>query len=117
MPGTMSATWLSGKTGDAGGQAQPAELVLNTPDRNFWLARRGGVDAGIGPSPLQAQAAPVSGWTLGVMAHALVGAFHLPPEIVNADPLASEVSGQAAVRFPACRVRSMLRSHTASGRT
>jgi hypothetical protein len=108
FPGTLSAAWLTGKSGDAGGQAQPAELVLNTPDRNLWLWRLGHGGTGLTQDPLadeanlcQFQATAAEGWTLGVMAEAVAVAYRLPPEVISADPLSSQVQGQASLTVTA----------------
>ena len=56
VAGPMSCAWLDGKLGDAGGQAQPAELALLTPFGDLWLNALADAGAGLPHKPLDARA-------------------------------------------------------------
>ena len=94
VPGAFSSAWVCGKTGNAGGQAQPAELVLFTPYGDLWLHALADAGAGLADPPLpaltnicQARANARFGWALGEAATREGDAWRLPPDQRSVDPL------------------------------
>jgi len=97
VAGPMSCAWLDGKFGDAGAQAQPAELALLTPFGDLWLNALGDAGASLPHEPLDARAnicqlrvAALSGWALGAAATAQQSGWRLPPDPLSSDPLQSQ---------------------------
>ncbi|WP_457446371.1 hypothetical protein [Roseateles sp. P5_E4] len=98
VAGPFSSAWHGGKHGDAGGQPQPAELLLLTPFRDPWMHAVGDAGAGVAGKPLQAladichlRADAHFGWALGGSAAREGSGFRLPPDPHSADPLQSQV--------------------------
>ena len=108
VAGPFSSAWLDGKTGNAGGQPQPAELALMTPFGDLWLNALGDAGAGLAQPPLvaradicHAQAAARFGWALGEAATRDGDAYRLPPDPRSADPLQSQVRARVELLFAA----------------
>jgi hypothetical protein len=100
VPGPLSGGWQVGKFGDAGGQPEPAELVLLTPQRDLWIDRVSDAGASLPNDPLkglaqlcQTTAVARLGWALGAGAEPVTTGLFLPPDPVSADPLQSRVEG------------------------
>lgn len=98
VPGPLSAAWLFGKFGDAGGQPEPAELALLTPERGVWLSRVPKGGAKLPHDPLKAQSTicqvsfpALPGWALGIAAEVAGTGYALPPEYLSPDPLQSRL--------------------------
>lgn len=113
VAGPMSATWQKGKFGDAGGQAQPAELALLTPSGELSfnaLADAGGGLLEAAANICQARVSPMPGWALGAGATRQGGGWRLPPDPLSTDPIQSQVRATAElhVRGLASTVGDML---------
>lgn len=100
VPGAFSAAWQAGRSGDPGGSAEPAELVLFDTKGTFFVDRLADAGQSLPHDPIGAQGEicrPAAwarrGWTLGLDATAQEGWWRLPPELVSADPLQSRVAG------------------------
>jgi hypothetical protein len=96
VPGSFSGEWQYGKFGDAGGQAEAAELILLTPEPAVWIDRM--VDGGEGAphDPLQdiaricqGEVKALPGWALGGKADPTAPAPVLPPDPLSQDPVQS----------------------------
>ncbi len=100
VPGPLSGAWQVGKFGDAGGQPEPAELALLTPQRDMWIDRVSDAGKSLPNDPLKALAElcqttanPRVGWALGSGAEPVSIGLFLPPDPLSADPLQSRVEG------------------------
>ncbi|MCU1226575.1 MAG: hypothetical protein JWQ42_4668 [Edaphobacter sp.] len=119
VPGTMSATWLIGKFGDAGGQAQPAELALLTPDPGLWFAALPDAGKSLPGDPLttqanlcQAKAVARLGWAPGALASVSGDGWSLPPDPLSVDALQSQVRVQIELRWlPGGRTNGFVLDH------
>jgi hypothetical protein len=106
VPGPFSAAWLDGKFGDAGGQAQPAELALFTPWPDLWFDHLPDAGKNLPHDPLgkranicQLQAGARLGWAPGPLARVAGDGWALPPDPVSVDPLQSQVHAELELRW------------------
>ncbi|HKY29866.1 MAG TPA: hypothetical protein VJM12_18135 [Pyrinomonadaceae bacterium] len=106
VAGPMSATWQKGKFGDAGEQAQPAELALLTPSGDLWLNAMPDAGTDLPHKPLealanicQARVSPIPGWALGAGATRQGDGWHLPPDPLSTDPIQSQVRATAELHL------------------
>ncbi len=102
VPGALSAAWLPGKAGDVNRSAEPAELVLLTPDGDLWLRRTTNAGRELSNDPLAARgdichlrAQAARGWSLGFDAEAHPRGWRLRPASVSCAPVDSQVRGLA----------------------
>lgn len=106
VPGTLSAAWLDGKFGDAGGQAQPAELALLTPFGDLWFDALPDAGKSLEHDPLgtragicQLHATARLGWAPGGSASVCGDGWALPPDPLSVDALQSQVHAQLELRW------------------
>ena len=106
VAGTFSAAWQDGKFGDAGGQAQPAELALLTPFGDLWFDALPDAGKSLPHHPLgtranicRLQAAARLGWAPGRSASVSGDGWALPPDPMSVDVLQSQVRAQVELRW------------------
>ena len=106
VAGPLSATWVLGKFGDAGGQAQPAELALLTPFPDLWFDALPDSGESLPGNPLATQANICAakavarlGWGPGALASVSGDGWSLPPDPLSIDALQSQVRVQVELRW------------------
>ena len=106
VAGPLSAAWLDGKFGPAGGQAQPAELALLTPFGDLWFDALPDAGKSLEHDPLgtragicQLQATARLGWAPGGSASVSGDGWSLPPDPISVDALQSQVRVQLELRW------------------
>ena len=124
VAGPMSHAWVPGKFGDAGKQAQPAELALLTPFGDLWLNALGDAGASLPHKPLderanicQIRVSPLYGWALGAAATGQAGAWRMPPDPLSSNPLQSQVRATVELFVVGATIdggRMLLETDTAS---
>ena len=106
VAGPLSAAWLDGKFGPAGGQAQPAELALLTPFGDLWFDALPDAGKGLEHQPLDTRAGICQlvatarlGWAPGGSASISGDGWRLPPDPLSVDALQSQVRVQLELRW------------------